>query len=797
MSFLFFGNNQKTISDLFSSSAAKIVIRASGKNAFSVAADAIARNLEKTVDNYLYMTQAQEEDESSIPTNITLSLVGYKDNCLNFSLENANILFGVAISLDYLYARGRKKINADEVAGTVLQPLIDDKVIPVPSFEILSDTITLVWQMERPWKLPERKKEKKELLAQIAEWTDLLVKSINHINPSANAKAVSLSKGIFLPETRRKKMERTVGKEKKYQVIADVIVKSKSEPQARRYTLFQLLHFRPMQLEEASEEEKNLIAQMERMESVLHHDRRGGAVLVASFDNDSGSPTWLTFTATVKRKIVHSLSDTYLSLPLQKGNGVTTASAWSLPGIYIDLDIINKTATKDEEKTKIIDQALAALHQAIEEEILPKPTLVCRTGGGLAVFYILERSIPLYEGAETGKTVAYMKAIWEFLMDKISHCIAGLAMEVDPSSLKEGHLVRLAGSWNPEAQRYCLIDESFGDPVYYHLRQLQEYGFRAWKEQQKNNTMREYLHKNVKAQRLKFKLSRAEAWVQILEAKLESEIGLDGKTEVILHLLANMMAYFIDFETMYGRLKAINNKLSCPLSGSRLYSQVYLGIVRFVEKNGSPYKYSDQRLMSLSGVTMEDLRPYVRCSAKTSRNQTHEKWEQWKAMAESHEKGSQEYMTLKELADYFGVHTNTLAHAFKKMGYIRNEAEHEETAKRTSQEIREEWSRWVQFAKMHEKGSKDYYSIARIAEEFGVHVNTLKNALKEMGYSRRRGKAEPEIKKVQKVQNQQYDTYKVVGSYIRSQLRVATRSMLINALMRQFYEGKHRRLHSK
>ena len=41
MSFLFFGNNQKTISDLFSSSAAKIVIRASGKNAFSVAADTV------------------------------------------------------------------------------------------------------------------------------------------------------------------------------------------------------------------------------------------------------------------------------------------------------------------------------------------------------------------------------------------------------------------------------------------------------------------------------------------------------------------------------------------------------------------------------------------------------------------------------------------------------------------------------------------------------------------------------------------------------------------------------------
>lgn len=95
--------------------------------------------------------------------------------------------------------------------------------------------------------------------------------------------------------------------------------------------------------------------------------------------------------------------------------------------IYNTLDIINGAIDKNLfEKGKDIDEyiynTLNIINWAIDDEKIPEPTMITRTGRGLGLFYVLEKSIGCSKGRNAGQ-VKFWNLIYRKLGKKIKELL--------------------------------------------------------------------------------------------------------------------------------------------------------------------------------------------------------------------------------------------------------------------------------------------------------------------------------------------------------------------------------------
>lgn len=196
--------------------------------------------------------------------------------------------------------------------------------------------------------------------------------------------------------------------------------------------------------------------------------------------------------------------DSYISLHGFSRYGRKSEHIRELTCIYYDLDLHRKRGNIDES----VHNTFSIIKDAVYgEEILPEPTMITRTGRGLGIFYVLDRSIACSKGRNAGQ-VEFWNLIYRRLGKKIKELLVpdNNRLADDPEEILEfddrilcdfSRVTRLPMTVNQATGERCSIismPEYDGQPRYYSLKELSGYlfgkvysGKRTYAKRQKNN----------------------------------------------------------------------------------------------------------------------------------------------------------------------------------------------------------------------------------------------------------------------------------------------------------------------
>lgn len=172
--------------------------------------------------------------------------------------------------------------------------------------------------------------------------------------------------------------------------------------------------------------------------------------------------------------------------------GRKAANAREIKCIYFDLDRHGEKNIKL--SREFLDECVSntenVLWDAINDDIIPEPTVITRTGRGLGLFYILDKSIAAASSANTSKQINFFKIIYRILGDKIKNILTPENNELasDPEALllfddkvvcDLARVTRLPGTYNQATKTKCSISHiskgQNNEIMYYSLSDLSVY----------------------------------------------------------------------------------------------------------------------------------------------------------------------------------------------------------------------------------------------------------------------------------------------------------------------------------
>lgn len=179
--------------------------------------------------------------------------------------------------------------------------------------------------------------------------------------------------------------------------------------------------------------------------------------------------------------------NTYVSLHSFSRYGRKAEDIREITCIYYDLDMHGKYPMSYIEECT--DNTLLVLYDAIYgDEVLPEPTIITRTGRGLGLFYVLDRSIACAKGRNAGQ-VDFWKLIYRKLGEKIKSILipGNNRLADDPEALLEldervicdvSRVTRMPNTWNQTVGKECRMVFPKQDPRFYSLKELSGYVFK-------------------------------------------------------------------------------------------------------------------------------------------------------------------------------------------------------------------------------------------------------------------------------------------------------------------------------
>ncbi len=218
----------------------------------------------------------------------------------------------------------------------------------------------------------------------------------------------------------------------------------------------------------------------------LHHANHGSYVSRLRLLNGKGQ---YSSTNLAEIESYDKNYDTYVSLHSFSRYGRLAENIREITCIYYDLDMHDKQCSVSyiEECT---ENTLRVLYDAINLNEMPEPTIITRTGRGLGLFYVLDRSIACAKGRNVGQ-VEFWKLIYRKLGDKIKRIIVpeNNQLEKNPEALLEldervicdvSRVTRMPGTWNQTVGKECRVlfpEHPEDEPRYYSLKELSAYIF--------------------------------------------------------------------------------------------------------------------------------------------------------------------------------------------------------------------------------------------------------------------------------------------------------------------------------
>lgn len=187
--------------------------------------------------------------------------------------------------------------------------------------------------------------------------------------------------------------------------------------------------------------------------------------------------------------------DTYISLHSFSRYGRLAENIREITCIYYDLD--KHLGRHDRRPISYIEECtgntLSVLYDAIYgDEILPEPTIITKTGRGLGLFYVLDRSIACSKGRNAGQ-VEFWKLIYRKLGEKIKKMLepknpenkrykwsddgdSEALLELDEKVICDvSRVTRMPCTWNQKVGCQCRVlfpEHPEDEPRYYSLKEL-------------------------------------------------------------------------------------------------------------------------------------------------------------------------------------------------------------------------------------------------------------------------------------------------------------------------------------
>lgn len=229
-----------------------------------------------------------------------------------------------------------------------------------------------------------------------------------------------------------------------------------------------------------------LLNEQQQFIHMLHHDNHNS--YISRFQSKAEKQQYSTNNLAEIESYDYSYN-TYISLNGFSKYGRRSEDVRELTCIYYDLDM---HGTKNQGYIdECVENTIRVLWDAFfYDEVLPEPTMITKTGRGIGLFYVLERSIACAKGKNAGQ-VEFWKTIYRRLGKKIQSIIvpANNTVADDPEALLEldekvlcdvSRVTRLPLTINKSANQICKMESvayDNGKPKYYNLKELSSYVF--------------------------------------------------------------------------------------------------------------------------------------------------------------------------------------------------------------------------------------------------------------------------------------------------------------------------------
>ena len=423
-------------------------------------------------------------------------------------------------------------------------------------------------------------------------------------------------------------------------------------------------------------EEQNIASLNEQQQfiEILHRESkvRGGFAVQFTATGDKPMNIWAQDLAALSTdSLAHN---TYISINSFRGKKRDSDKFRTINCVYLDLDCHNGSM---EEIRARIDNTKAVLHQAYDEDVLPRPTMITESGRGLGIFYVLKRSIA--NTAATQKQVRF----WKYICSEVAGMYSALLsenenlLEVDPKVVGDiSRVVRLPLTRNTKSDSICHLSyvnkTYFGDVIYYTLSQFKPYI--------KNYNVYEKAYQDVRNEVIKAKVIDFDALTKpyllarvqkLLRAQEVLSHLMEGYRELLCFFFYNTIKQIVPLEEARDKLYAFNRGFKWPIENDNELEN----IIECVNKNKGLdgtyegyYKISDKNIiekLDLKNLTTPEQFAYIGFGSSLKEIRRAEAKENTKKKREERNRLVLDYilnseLTYKEIAAAVGVSERTV-----------------------------------------------------------------------------------------------------------------------------------------
>lgn len=657
----------------------------------------ITKDFEIKDQNFLKRTGEKYYLSESCPQNIKVSTCGYCKEGIA-TRENINAVAMMQIHLDYAPVRGKN--FAEEEIDTLNQlknEVFIPAKIPVPTYILLNGQVALIYIFENGTTLPTKANEKNRVLEQIEGKAKAICAAINSVEKSCRAKFHTINDSVFVPGIRRRQME-CIGKDRydncTFRTIFDRYVRAHKV--GSKYTIQSFL----------GTELKNEISRVTlsngsettRFLQILMHDKRDAYVATGKFNGEMSFDYFKDVTE-IKVPGDDEKNNYYVGLHPLKSQQNVGENVFNFNALFIDLDAHD---CQGNEMKKSINQTRIIFTEAFEEGGLPKPTMMLNTGGGLALYYVFERSIPAVIKPAREKYFG----LWQYLNDYIQDYLRthGSSMRADRSVINAARLCRLPGTVNPKYDSkptcrllwvnktehgevcYCSMDKLSDDSGYtdyvrtkiekaIEKQELRQKQLQQKNDEEKNTTTSTRAHSGGgnRNNTRNLQIRRIYHIVNYLE---KMDYHCKGQRELILFYLCNCLVYLMDFERAMEVVLRVNNEFDEPLREKEVRSCMK-SVPRYFREHGEGYRVTNDKIEFDLGIDSE-LREKVGM-AKTLRElvsdensyllQYQREYEKWRVLDEAIRNPD---MKVGEIAELYSRSKSWVEKTLKDAGVRKN-----------------------------------------------------------------------------------------------------------------------------
>lgn len=347
----------------------------------------------------------------------------------------------------------------------------------------------------------------------------------------------------------------------------------------------------------------------EKFLNILHHDSRNGFVKMMKFYSDSKRKGYATKDLSELYFSQYENCNSYVTINSFKSIEKSADNFFSINAMYFDLDM---HGYRQDYIDFCTENTLATLNKSFEAEDLPYPTMITKTGRGLGLYYVLNKSIPNLKASQ--KAVAYWKAIYSALFNRISSSLSlhNDVLELDSTSKCDiARIVRVPGTKNLNNGRLCKLDRiSYrkDDSVqYYSLPELAYYVSDLLERKPKKKVKKKVDNiVNFNAYKFPFLKSRL-AKLEALQQNF-NDVCTEKRRELMCFFYYNS-AKQLDPKNSMVLLYAFNDGFNVPLPHEEL-----IHVMDSVDSNKAPqgnyegyYKIKEKHIIEKLGLTEEEI----------------------------------------------------------------------------------------------------------------------------------------------------------------------------------------------